>query len=165
LPTHDTLSLDLTFVPDASDPSEIRHFVESHYRRVVTDAEQLARVGMAAHELLENAVKYATDGTARFTVEITRNGEAQHVRITLSNRAGERHRNQLQRLFAEMASSADALEHYDRLLRSPVERPLGLGAGVGLARVRAEGQMRLTLSCDGDRVCLRAEAELTSRVA
>jgi hypothetical protein len=32
---------------------------------------------------------------------------------------------------------------------------------VGLARVRAEGQMRLTLSCEEDRVCLRAEADLT----
>jgi anti-sigma regulatory factor (Ser/Thr protein kinase) len=154
-----TLSLDLKFFPETGAPTAIRRFIEHRYSHVLKDADLLYRVAMAAHEFVENAVKYALDGAARFTVEIWQDDRSPRIAISLWNRTGEVHRQELQQIFAEMDSFQDAFEHYNRLLRLPSTRKDS--AGVGLARIRAEGQMRLTLNCEDDRVCLRAEADLT----
>jgi len=154
-----TFSLDLKFFPETGAPTAIRRFIERKCSKVLQDPDLLYRVAMAAHEFVENAVKYALDGAARFTIEIGQDQRQPKIAISLWNRTGAQHRQELQQIFAEMASFEDAFEHYNRLLRLPSHRRDS--AGIGLARVRAEGQMRLSLDCDDDRVCLRAEADLT----
>jgi hypothetical protein len=156
-----TASLELKFYPDDADPAEIRQFVESHYGRVLPDNDLLYRVALAAHEFLENAVKYSSDGAARFIIEVEGDSNPK-ISISLWNRAGAQHRQELQQIFAEMDSFTNAFEHYNQLLRTRRKRTTTLSAGVGLARLRAEGEMRLTLICEDDRVCLRAEADMTT---
>ena len=145
------LSLDLKFFPDASVPGVVRHLIEGRFRTVVKDPDLLARVAMVAHEFLENAVKYADTGAAHFTIEIAQDERPPRIAITLSNRAREQHRRELRQFFAEMDSFQDAFEHYNRLLRgSRSARACDASGGLGLARIRAEGEMRLTLTCDED---------------
>jgi hypothetical protein len=150
--------LELKLKPADADPDAVRRFVQSHYGALLGDADLLYRVSMAAHEFIENAVKYARDGAARFTIELVPppEGGAPCVAISLWNRADEHHLQELRRIFAEMAAASDAATDYDMRLRAPGRKG---GAGAGLARIRAEGQMRLSLICQGDNVCLRAEAD------
>jgi hypothetical protein len=150
--------LELKLKPADADPDAVRRFVQSHYGALLGDADLLYRVSMAAHEFIENAVKYARDGAARFTIELVppRVDAAACVAISLWNRADEHHRRELRRIFDEMDAASDPAADYDMRLRAPGRKG---GAGAGLARIRAEGQMRLSLTCEGDRVCLRAEAD------
>ncbi len=152
-------TLELKFHPNRRDPSVIRKFVETYYGNLLHDGDTLYRVAMAAHEFMENAVKYSSDGAAQFTVELGHAPDAASTpRITLSlwNKAAPHHVAQLEQVFAEMDSFSDAFEHYKALMK----RDAGDGSGIGLARIRAEGEMRLSLIRDGDRVCLRAQAEI-----
>jgi hypothetical protein len=151
--------LELKLKPADADPDAVRRFVQSHFGALLGNPDLLYRVSMAAHEFIENAVKYARDGAARFTIELVPpvDGGTPCIAISLWNRADEHHRQELRRIFDEMAAASDAAADYDRRLRAPGRKG---GAGAGLARIRAEGQMRLSLTCEGDRVCLRAEAEV-----
>jgi two-component sensor histidine kinase len=106
-----TLSLDLSFFPEAGAPTAIRRFIENRYSKVLKDSDLLYRVAMAAHEFVENAVKYASDGAARFTIELWQDERAPRIAISLWNRAGAVHPQELQQIFAEMESFQDAFEH------------------------------------------------------
>ena len=154
--------LDLSIWRDINMVSVIRRFVEEVYEQVFDDLDAVSRITLAAHELLENAVKYSLDGPARIRVALERGEETDRVAISVSNRTDSRNLAALQALFSEMKSVSDPLVHYQTLLRRNYKRKDG--SGLGLARVQAEGEMELTLQVDGeDNVCLCATADFEGR--
>ena len=153
--------LDLCIWRDMNMVSVIRRFVEEVYEQVFDDLDTVSRITLAAHELLENAVKYSTDGPARIRVSLARGEESDRVAISVSNRADQGNLAALKALFNEMQVS-DPLVHYQTLLRRNYRRKDG--SGLGLARVQAEGEMVLTLEIAGDdQVCLCATADFEGR--
>ena len=154
--------LDLSIWRDMNMVSVIRRFVEEVYEQVFDDIDTVSRITLAAHELLENAVKYSADGPARIRVSLARGEETDRVAISVSNRADPRNLAALRALFNEMQQVSDPLVHYQTLLRRNYRRKDG--SGLGLARVQAEGEMALTLEIDGDdQVCLCATADFEGR--
>jgi hypothetical protein len=154
--------LDLSIWRDINMVSVIRRFVEEVYEQVFDDLDAVSRITLAAHELLENAVKYSLDGPARIRVALERGEETDRVAISVSNRTDSRNLAALQALFSEMKSVSDPLVHYQTLLRRNYKRKDG--SGLGLARVQAEGEMELTLQVEGeDNVCLCATADFEGR--
>ncbi len=118
------------------DVSEIRRLVERIHLRVGSTRTDAARFAMATHELLENAIKFSIDGTARLRIEVTETGE---VRIQTRNRATAVHREDLATLAAELAAAADPMTFYVGLMaRAPTSR-----GGLGLGRIAAEGDMAI----------------------
>jgi anti-sigma regulatory factor (Ser/Thr protein kinase) len=154
--------LDLSIWRDMTMVSVIRRFVEEVYEQVFDDLDAVSRITLAAHELLENAVKYSSDGPARIRVSLERGEETDRIAIAVTNRADHRNLAALQAVFQEMQAVSDPLVHYQTLLRRNYKRKDG--SGLGLARVQAEGEMLLTLEVsDGHEVCLRATADFEGR--
>lgn len=140
-----------------ADVPDVRRFVEKVHKRRVPGADDLARVSMAAHELLDNAIKFSTDGAASLNIEIVGGTE---VHIKTRNKAREEDLAGLRRIASGLSTSKDPMLYYLELMSS---NP-GARGGLGLGRVAAEGEMQLALTLDGDIVEVHARATLVTPV-
>jgi hypothetical protein len=150
------LDLPLTISPAIVSPT--RRLLESKLAPVLEDDDAVFRVAMAAHELLENAAKYASDGKARLEVEISPHNEDALVRVVVTNNASRENIDNLGACFAEMKAEGDAMAHYFALMRRNAKN--GSISRLGLARVRAEGEMEIAVDISGDTVKVVASAIL-----
>ena len=114
---------------------------------MLEDEDAIFRVAMTAHELLENAAKYASDGKARLEVAINPRGEDAIVRVAVTNNSTPEHIGQLGVCYAEMNAKPDAMAHYFTLMR--LNAKAGALSRLGLARVRAEGEMEIEVDVEG----------------
>jgi hypothetical protein len=139
------LDLPLTVSPGIVSPT--RRIIEAKLGPVLEDEDAIFRVAMTAHELLENAAKYASDGHARLQVSVTPRGEDAIVRVAVTNNSTPEHINQLGVCYSEMNAATDAMAHYFTLMRRNAKA--GAGSRLGLARVRAEGEMEIEVDIQG----------------
>jgi hypothetical protein len=145
--------------PSADLISVIRHFVSNFFDQLLEDNDVAQRAALATHELLENAVKYSSDGEAVLVLELSPDKEV-HARI--SNRASNDHIQVLKQAFEEMGDD-DPATYYVKLMRKNKHRTDG--SGLGLARIQAEADMKLTLEVAGDSVTLDAVGHGERKVA
>jgi hypothetical protein len=146
---------ELTFRPDVELITTVRRFVEVLCMRVAADKALAARVAIATHELLENALKFSVDGTATVGVHVDPGGGKPIVRVRTRNRASAGHRDTLVTYLDEMEAATDPGDYYhERMIRSS-RRP-GVSQ-LGLARVRCEAEMVLSYVVDGDVVTILAQ--------
>ena len=136
------------------DVPDVRQFIEKLHRRV-SSPDDTARVAMATHELLENAVKFSTDGSASLRVEV---GNSQ-VTIVTRNRAKTDDLEELFQIGRELAAALDPMLFYLEQMRRP------RSGGLGLGRVAAEGEMKIEVILEGEVVQIRALATLGGRAA
>ena len=144
------LDLDLPLTVSPAMVSPTRRIIEAKLGPVLEDEDAIFRVAMTAHELLENAAKYASDGQARLEVRVTPRGEDAIVRVTVTNNSTPEHIDQLGLCYADMNASADAMAHYFTLMRENAKA--GVVSRLGLARVRAEGEMEIEVEINGPAV-------------
>ncbi|MDX2092974.1 MAG: ATP-binding protein [Kofleriaceae bacterium] len=147
--------VELNFRPNVQLVSVVRRFVSEFYQRTLSDPDGTSRVALATHELLENAVKYSKDGETTIRIEVTSGGEPREISILLRNRAEEAHVAKIREIVEGVASAPDALAYYQKLIVSKAR--VKEGSGLGLARICAEGEMKVALRVhDGDVVELEA---------
>jgi hypothetical protein len=145
----------LEFVPDMRLVWRTSRYVRDFYGNILEDPDACARVMLAAHELMENSAKYSADGVGQLEVQlIERDGQA-YVQIRTSNRASPESLAELRRFFDENGRTPDPIAFYDQMIARTAKR--SDGSGLGLARIRAEGEMSLHYSVSGDRVTVVAE--------
>jgi hypothetical protein len=144
------LDLDLPLSVSPNMVSPTRRIIEAKLGPALDDEDAIFRVAMTAHELLENAAKYASDGKARLEVSIKPRGEDAIVRVVVTNNATREHIDQLGACYAEMNANRDAMAHYFSLMR--MNAKAGALSRLGLARVRAEGEMDIEVDVQGDTV-------------
>jgi two-component sensor histidine kinase len=162
--TKDAASFELIFRPNIELISVVRKFVESFYREILDHDDITFRLALATHELLENAVKYSSNGETIIRIAIHRSdAKEKRVVIETSNKAHEANQQALLALFEEMNAEHDAFAYYQKLMQRSVKRRDG--SGLGIARIRAEAEMsvRLNLEHDG-RVHILAEADVAEEV-
>lgn len=147
---------ELCFSPDATSIPLVRRFVLDFYAQVLRDAELASRLCMAAHELLENAVSYSTDGRPRLVIDVQHAEGAFDVVISTENRAGATDVEVLQRRLEALAAAPDPAAHYYALMRESARRKTG--SGLGLGRVRAEADMELSCQVEEGTVRVYARA-------
>jgi hypothetical protein len=140
-------------------PSKVRDLLTGIYIDLL-EPDELGTVAMAAHELLENLLKYAANGTSSFHVEICEAGGKALVRLRTSNDASPECAETLERLVADISAARDPMAMYDELVASSPMRP---GSGLGLIRIHAEGQMQIAMSRNGRHVTLVAERSISLR--
>ena len=152
MPDSPTLSFGLQLQPQPRMVSIVRKFIEESFENMVDDADAVHRVSLAVHELLENATKYAVGDKTGLTVKFEANGTA--ARIKLTNQTTPEHIARLRVCIGAIAAAAEPFVHYRNLMR----RTSGIEAesGLGLARIRAEGELNLSLEIDGDMVTIVA---------
>lgn len=132
----------------------IRRFVAELAHSVVGDAGVAARLALAAHELLENAVKYSSNSQRLVTLRLAIE-EKSTIRVTVMNASDEAVMEPLRRLLDELNNAPDRSAHYQQMIKRSIENEYG--SGLGLARISAEGEMHL--SCEIHRGLLSVTAE------
>jgi hypothetical protein len=156
------LNFELNLEPNPRMVSVVRRFVEETFEKLVGDPEAIFRVSMTAHELLENGAKYAVGRRVQLRVlleELEGGGASAH--IALSNETTPEHVERLKLRIAEITRAEDPFAHYQTLMRHSSK--LRDESGLGLARIRAEGEMNLGLEVDGQRVTIVAQARVPER--
>ena len=132
----------------------IRRFIESLYGRLLDD-EVASRVAMTAHELMDNAIKYATADDVFVRIEIADG----MISISTRNRAEAGHIETLRRAFDDMDEDKDPFQHYLDLMTRTAHR--AEVSGLGLGRIWAEADMKLSYEAHSDLVSVRAQLPLT----
>ena len=155
------LSFDLSLDPNPRFVSIVRRFIEEVFERLIPDPEAVFRVSMSAHELLENAAKYASGGRALLRFSTRLEGEHAVVNLSLINDTSPNHIEQLRLRVQAIASAPDAFVHYQKLMVAPARTPGE--SGLGLARIAAEAEMQLGLEVNGSTVAILASAKVGSR--
>ena len=152
MPEGSTLSFGLQIQPQSRMVSIVRRFVEESFEKLVGDPEAVFRVSLAVHELLENAAKYAVGDKTGLTVHFESNGSAASIKLT--NETTPEHIARLRACIDEIQSSKEPFALYQTLMR----RTFGVQdeSGLGLARIRAEGELNLSLEIDGNMVTIIA---------
>ena len=156
-------SFDMCFSPTTHLVSVIRRFVISLYERLLEDSEMSSQLGLATHELLENAIKYNIDAETMFRVTLTPNTDSQSdisVTIRTRNRASPENIRTMQHLITKVREAEDPFMFYQQLIAASADEPSG--SGLGLARIRAETEMTVDFKVDGDEVEIVAQATVRS---
>jgi len=153
------LDLDLPLTVSPSMVSPTRRIIEAKLGPVLEDEDAIFRVAMTAHELLENAAKYASDGKARLELSVTPRDEGAIVRVVVTNNSTSEHIRELGACYAEMNAAKDAMAHYFSLMR--INAKSGALSCLGLALVRAEGEMDIEVDVEGERVKVVASGIVT----
>jgi hypothetical protein len=148
--------VEMKFSPSIELIDLVRRFIADFYHRLTDDRVLRDRLAVATHELLENCVRYSTDGEARVRVEVT---PENRLVVSVDNDAQPAHLESLRRLIEEMNGHADGPLAFYRVLmrRGAKERDR---SGLGLARIRAECDMALSYAVEESRVSVRALANI-----
>jgi two-component sensor histidine kinase len=128
---------------------------------MVRDPDDVSRIAMAAHELLENAVQYGSGRVTKLGVTIAprEEGAGAEVALRLTNEATPSHIERLRAGVAALGEPAKALEHYRYLMMREWDVNQE-SSGMGLARIVVESEMKLAVEVDGTRVTLSASGRL-----
>ena len=151
-PTRSTPSFELVFRPSVALITIVRRFVSEFYSRVVDDADVAGRLALATHELLENAAKYTTGGETYLHVDLDRQTGA--VTVRTRNRTDPERIALLVHSFEALDRATDPAALYNSMLRRCALQ--AHGSGLGLARIRTEGEMSLDLVVTDDLVEINA---------
>ena len=151
------VSLTLSFQPLAEQIGSIRSAVSDLCKPYLTDPDVLSRVLLATHELLENIVKYSTDGSAEFHVALEASDTRLRVRLRTKNRAHPERLDDARRRLDALDAASDPIAHYDELIRAAAGRRDV--SGLGLARIPAESEMRLLYAIEQDCLVVTAEGD------
>lgn len=150
---------EMSFCPSIELVSLVRRFVGTFYLRVLSDADLASRVALATHELLENAVKYSTDGEANIRLVIKALNTRPTIELRTRNRTPPEQAAVLVRNIQEMNALNDPFKYYQTLMRRSANS--GVHGGLGLGRIAAEAEMEITCDVSGDIVEVFARTSAT----
>ena len=147
-------AIHLTFRPTTTLITSTRRFAGDVLGAILRDPDSTSRIALAIHELLENTLKYSTDGQALLDVRVGNevNGR-RRVEVTARNKATPEQANDLGRRIHALSVTDDPMALYVGLMRESAQRS---GSGLGLARIRVEGEMQLSCALEGDAVIVSA---------
>jgi len=142
----------LIFRPSVDLISSTRRFVNELLDSMLTDPDASSRVALTIHELLENTLKYSTDGHVQLGVAVEGDSGQRRVEVRSSNRATPEQMAELRRRIDALKNVADPMGLYVSMM---VESTRRNGSGLGLVRIRVEGEMQLTYVIEGDQVTIK----------
>jgi anti-sigma regulatory factor (Ser/Thr protein kinase) len=130
---------------------ELRRFTESFCACACPGQDREAQVALAVHELMQNAIPHAGGEEVELVLEVSR--ERDVVAIRVSNPCSDEAYAALVDKVEGMNREPDALAHYVRAMR---ESPTHSRGGLGLARVRFEAQLEISVRREARRVIVEA---------
>jgi anti-sigma regulatory factor (Ser/Thr protein kinase) len=134
---------------------EIRRFTESFCACACPGETREAQVALAVHELMQNAIPHAGGETVDLTLEVDPSDD--RIEITVSNPTTDAQYQELHDRLNRINLEPDPLQSY---LRAMAEAPMNQRGGLGLARVRFEAQLDLSITRQGARVSVLASGRL-----
>ena len=138
----------------------VRRTVEDACLRLGGDPELASSLGVAAHELFENAIKYVDDGQVTVDLSLGRVGSKLETTVRASNTASPDRLRQLAVVGAGIADARERMSYYrDRMI---AVASVAEGSGLGLARILGETNLQLMIAVDGR--LARVEASQTTEL-
>ncbi|WP_438037856.1 hypothetical protein [Sorangium sp. So ce128] len=123
---------------------------------VLDDESASSRFYMAAHELVENLIKYSSGPEVSLELALEEGEGARVLVIRARNEASPERLREVERRLSALRSASDPVKHYDELI---CETAMVEGvSGLGLARVRAEGGLDVDYTIEGSRLTIIAQA-------
>jgi hypothetical protein len=144
--------------PPGTLASSVRKLVSDFYSEMSVPEEAVSRVSLAAHELLENVAKYGDGGEASIDFELTERDGHSFMQVRTRNRTTVGQLDELRHVLDEVQGAADPIALYYQYLAQGSERTDR--SRIGLARIRAEAEMTLVYSIEGDEVVIAAEGSV-----
>ena len=127
---------------------ELRRFTESFCACACPTQHREAQLALAVHELMQNAVPHCHGEEVELRLEVDPPND--RVSVSVSNRCTDDEYRALAERIDGMNREPDALTHY---LKAMQDTPVSTRGGLGLARVRFEAQLELSVE--------RGDASLT----
>jgi len=152
----ETAHFELSFSPNVNLVSTVRRFVSQFYAELLLDGDVTSQLAIATHELLDNAVKYSSDGNTSIRIGISAREGTATIAICTKNRATPENIATARRSLDGLNSAADPHSHFQSLMRDTSRR--ADGSRLGLARVRTESDMSISYEVAEDIFQLRAIA-------
>jgi len=143
----------LNFKPSIDLISSTRRFVNELLDSMLANPDVSSRVALTIHELLENTLKYSMDGEARLDLSVDKKDGRRVVEIKASNRANPDQLAELQGRIDSLRDLADPMSHYVTMMVESARDPDG--SGLGLVRIRVEGEMELNYTIEGDQITIQ----------
>ena len=155
---HDAGYFALVFRPNRDLVSLVRRFVSDFYAEVLTQEDDIQRLALATHELLENAVKFSARTETAVQIQLKTIGNRTRVLVETRNEGKEENVREAMALMDDLSAASDPFIYYQDLLRrAAVSERVG---GLGLARVWVEAEMKLSHVFENDIFIVRAESEV-----
>ena len=139
---------------------KIANWLIDFCQMTIGDRETTSRLHMAAHELVENVLKYGSTPEVGLDFELERNAGESIVRLRTRNTAAPEQLAEVMRRVTELRAAVDPVAYYDRLIRSTAS-VIGM-SGLGLARIRAEAGLDVSCSVQGREVSIVVQATVRS---
>ena len=147
---------ELRFRPTEELLTPMRALITELFKAQAMEEDTIYRLGIALHELLENVIKYSTDGIAHLSAEVGGTRERPVVLLRVSNQCEPDRLSHLKSEFDSLRQGADAEAYYLALMQKNAKRRWG--SGLGLARIWAEAQMDLRCEIAGSMATIVAQA-------
>jgi len=125
----------------------VRRAVEDFTMRLGGDAELASCLGVAAHELAENAIKYADDRRATVQLDFVQRARKLELRVGSLNHAAPGCLQQLAEIARAVSGVSDRMSYYRERMLVAARR--AEGSGLGLARIVGETSLDLSITVDG----------------
>lgn len=126
----------------------VRRAVEDFTLRLGGDADLASCMGVAAHELAENAIKYADDRRATVQLDFVQRADTLALRVGSLNHASPERLQQLAEIARAVAGVSDRMSYYRERMLVAARR--AEGSGLGLARIIGETSLDLAIIIDGE---------------
>jgi two-component sensor histidine kinase len=151
------VSFELLFETFPGVIAPTRRFVQDTLQPVLQEPDDVSRIAMAAHELLENAVQHATGPVTKLSVALSTGSTLgfREVALRLTNETSPQHVERLRSAVAVLDDPARALEYYRGLMVKKWDQDRE-SSGMGLARIVVESEMKLAVEVNGSSVTLLA---------
>jgi hypothetical protein len=153
-------SVSMGFNPPHSFVQRTITWLTEFCQLTINDLDLVSRMEIAVAELVENVVKYGMTANARVDVALEHRGSVVYLRIETRNAAPPEDIERAVELLTEIRDSKDPVAYYDQLILAvaPV-RTKGV-SGLGLARIRAEGELELDFRVDGNMLTICVETPI-----
>jgi hypothetical protein len=153
----------LAFEPSPAFMQRVIRWLTDFCQLTLADLEMVARLRLAVSELVENVVKYGMQPNVSVEVELIEREGKPLLRLGTRNRTSPEYLERAERLLSQLKSADDPVAFYDSLVRESAPR-VGV-SGLGLARIRAEGELELDYKIEGDELWIWVEAPVDGLTA
>jgi hypothetical protein len=139
---------------------KIANWLNDFCQMAIDDLDTTSRLHKAAHELVENVLKYGSSPEVGLEFELERGDDNSIVRLRTRNTAAPEQLREVTRRVSELKAAPDPIAYYDRLIRSTA--PVMGMSGLGLARIRAEAGLDVDCSVEGREVSIVVQTTMRS---
>ena len=147
--------LEFGYFGDLAGVARVREIVERHFEEVLRERKTVSQLGVAAHEMLENGVKYSTDGVFDFCVQVEWAERSARLLVRTRHHAQANHVAAVLEQVESLARATEPTRHYLERLRHTEGRV----SQVGLARIASEAQMKISARIQDGVLTVSAESE------